>query len=201
VQILEKLAQPQQPEPVAAPGATEPPPSWVELVRQGKIEDAEKALFSKFESKLKTETTSEALEMFRVETEVNGFLSDLRAKNPDLVSFEDLIGVKAQAHLEAEFAGGKIHNTAAYLDAYKRAVNSAVADARNLVQQIRAAGKNEALTVKQEVLSSSPIAPNGVDQNRGALPNKGGQPPPQTAQDYIAQRQASAARRAGLLTT
>lgn len=202
VQILERMVQPQQqPVPGAPAAPAGPSPTWVELVRQGKIEDAEQALFNKFESRLKTEVTSETLEAVRVEGEVKDFLTDLRGKNPDLVQFEEFIGSKAEGRLKAELASGRIRDTAAYVDAYKRSVNAAVADARNLVQQIRAAGKNDALTVRTEVLSSSPVAPNAVDQNRGVLPTAAKPAAPQSPQDYIARRQADAARRAGLLTT
>lgn len=210
VGVLSQLTQATQSEPTppnepaanaaaAAPAA--PSADWLELLRQGKVEEAENALASKLANKFVPQAKSEALEMFReqqtVETELTKFITDLRGKNPDLVPLEELIASKAKIRLEAAQATGKLRTTDDYIKAYKDAVNFAADDARKIAQTIRAAGKEDANLRNREVLGASPVAPNAVNVNRATTAQQQAVRE-DTVEDYLARRRASAARTSGL---
>ena len=211
VQILQAIAQRSQQAQPQTPAATAPPAStpgdWVELLRQGEVEKAEQVLMNKLSKQAveqaKQASTQESLELFRVEQEVQSFVNDLRGKNPDLVQAEEFVGYKAQAYLEQAMNSGQIRTMPQYVEAYKHAVNTAVADARKFVQEVRAtgvaAGKTEAQTVHKEILSSAPVVGARVQPERGALA-KPEVKTPETAVDYIRRRQQDQQRRAGMLT-
>ena len=179
------------------PIAPEETQDWIDLLRQGKRDEAEQVLFKKFLDKATQESTTQALELFRVETEINEFVKDLRRENPDLVPFEKFIGYNAQVALEASIASGKIRNTKDYMSHYKDAVNTAVKEARTMFQQVRAAEQANAQVIKREVLSTMPAPVNTQDSNRG-VPPKAAAPVMETAADYVKMRQHQAERRSGM---
>jgi hypothetical protein len=203
--MLAKLAQvptvaqpPAAEPPVAQPAPTPGNDDWLALLQQGKIAEAETVMANKFSAKAKEEAITQALDLFRVETQITDFLTNLRGENQDLLPLEGLIAVNAQRMLEAASTAGRIRSTADYVEQYKAAVNAATAEARKLYQQIRAAGKDEALTSKREVLASSTIPPSPVaDRGTPATP---AEPQPHTASDYLAERQARSARQRGMST-
>lgn len=194
----------QQPAAQATGTATQAatPGAWLELLRQGKIAEFEEALANtiaaKFVPQAKSEATTEALDLFRIETELTSYVDDLRRKNPDLMPLEDTIAAKAKVRLEAAQASGKIRSADEYIKAYKNAVEQSVGEARSIIQTIRAAGKEDANTRNREVLSSSTVAPGAVKQvDRTNIPVKTG-PVAETPEDYIAKRRAFQNRSSGL---
>jgi|WetSurMetagenome_2_1015567.scaffolds.fasta_scaffold138310_1 hypothetical protein len=201
IDVLSKLTQP--PPPVAAVSTTPntPSPTWIDLLREGKVDEAEQLLATKlaknFVPQAKSEATAEALELFRVETELTSYVTDLRGKNPDLLDFEDFIATTAKAQLDAMQIAGQIKSGDDYIKAYKNTVGSAVDKARKMVQKLRAAGTEEASIRNREVLKSSTITPNSVDTNRGTIQSKP-EPIVETTEDYIAKRRASMSRGSGL---
>jgi hypothetical protein len=199
--LTEALARfsPAAPPPAAPPEPAAPvaPEDWLSLLQQGKRDEAMQALTAQVAGAAKQQSIQEALELFRVETDITSFVNDLRGKNPDLVPLEDLISVRAAQRLEATKAKGLIRSTADYVREYKAAVNAAAEDAKQLVQQIRAAGKQEAMTTKSQVVAASVVPPKAVEANRGAA----AQPPAEpdiSAQSYLARRMALSAQRRGL---
>ena len=200
--VEQKLAEALQkfaPTPAPPVPPAEPPnDDWVSLLAQGKREEAEKILGRKLTAESEQRATTQALEMFRVEQDISNYLTDLRGKNPDLAPLEELVSVRAQRTLEAVQAAGKIKSNADFVSQYKAAVNSAVDDARKLVQQIRAAGNTAAMTLKTEVLSAQTLPPNAIEQNRGPAPPVVAQP--QSLEEYMAARKALGLRGRGLAT-
>lgn len=162
------LAAPATP---AAPAAELPVGQrWVELLREGKFEDAYRliredaaneamARFAEERAKLINEAEQRTITRQKVESEVNTFIADLRRENPDVLPLEEHIVARAQARLQQLVDTGKITDASAWLNSYKQIVNDEVKSAKALVQQIRGAGKIDALTTKKEVLSSIPVAP------------------------------------------
>jgi hypothetical protein len=143
---------------------------WVELLREGKFEDAYRliredaaneamARFAEERAKLINEAEQRTITRQKVESEVNTFIADLRRENPDVLPLEEHIVARAQARLQQLVDTGKITDASAWLNSYKQIVNDEVKSAKALVQQIRGAGKIDALTTKKEVLSSIPVAP------------------------------------------
>lgn len=203
--FLSQLTQPSAPQqpsqPPAAP-AVKQPGAWLEALRQGDVAKFEELLADtiaeKFVPRTKSEATTEALDMFRIETELTSYVDDLRRKNPDLMPLEDTIAAKAKVRLEAVQAAGKVRSADEYIKAYKNAVTESVGEARKIIQTIRAAGKEDATVRNREVLSSSPVAPNAVSQGEKGVVTKPQTNVPETTEDYIARRRASQTRSAGL---
>jgi hypothetical protein len=164
-------AAPVAPATPAAPAAELPVGQrWVELLREGKFEDAYRliredaaneamARFAEERAKLINEAEQRTITRQKVESEVNTFIADLRRENPDVLPLEEHIVARAQARLQQLVDTGKITDASAWLNSYKQIVNDEVKSAKALVQQIRGAGKIDALTTKKEVLSSIPVAP------------------------------------------
>lgn len=204
VGLLTQIASPQEQQEIAQQATPDASPAevrdWLDLLREGKKDEAEQALFKKFLGQATQESTTQALELFRVETEINDFVKDLRRENPDLVPFEKFIGYNAQVALEGAISSGKIRNSQDYVQHYKNAVNTAVKEARTMFQQIRAAEKANAQVTKREVLSVSPVPATTQELNRG-VPQKPEPPKVETAADYIKMRREQQERRAGLFNS
>lgn len=184
-----------------------PPPSapterdWVDLLQAGDKKGFEDALAAKIKSNVAPEvlnkSVTEALELFRVEQDINSFVNDLRVKSPEVLPMEEWIGLEVQAVTAAARSNGKIQSTSDYVKIYKDAVNASVGRAKNLIQQYRAAGKTDAMTTRTDVVSASTLTPNAIDVNRAA-PETQATPPVETTQDYLARRQAQSLGRRGL---
>lgn len=156
----------------------------VALLRQSAAQEALKASTS--------QVTQEVEERLQVQSNIRTFVDNLRSENPDLLPLEDMISAKAQARIafaqQQHVASGKQWTYADLEREYKSAVNAEMEVAKKFVQQIRGAGKQEALTTKQVVLSSTPVAPNAVTSHRPDNPPAPTQP--ESPQDYLAKRMA-----------
>jgi hypothetical protein len=203
VSVLSQLTQaPRQPEinPTPVAPTVAQPGAWLDLLREGKLAEADaeivKMVAKQLAPQLKTEASQESLESLRLENELTSFVENLRRENPDLLPLEELITAKAQVRLEEVQRTGKIKSSNEFIAAYKDAVNKAADDARKTIQTIRATGKEDATIRNREVLSSSVVPPNAVDQNRQVTPKPG--PVQDTTEDYLARRRAQAAKGSGL---
>lgn len=190
-QLRQQLTpQPQPTQPPAPVESPTPQEDWYELLRTGDKKGFERALANTLKSDVGPDVVQssivQALDVFRAENEITSFVQDLRSKNPDLVPFEKYIGFETQAALAAARDANQINSTKDYITIYKRAVNDAAANARNLIQQLRGAGKQEAMTTKTEVLSASTLAPSAVQPHGGATPPA--EPQTDSTADYLARR-------------
>lgn len=191
-------AAPAPNEPAAAQPASagSAPGDWLELMRQGKLAEGERALAVRISQEIQDSIASQTLEAVRVEGELTKFVNDLRTSNQDILDLEDWIGLRARGALDTAIAANKIQSSADYIREYKAAVSTAVDDARKLAQKFRAAGKNEALTTKQQVLSASTLTPNTVDANR--QPASAQEPQAESAESYLQKRIAEQLARKGI---
>lgn len=187
VQSLQQQLTPPQPPAPASPAEED---DWIALLSQGKKAEGEAALARAIRKNLgmddyQQQAVQAAVERVQVENEINTFVRDLRTANPELVPMEDLISIKAQSMLEA--ASPRIKSSSDFVKEYKSAVTKAAEDVRKLYQQIRSAGKEEAVTRNTQVLSSTPVPPNPVSSPREqAQTDTNAQP--DTPFDYLAKR-------------
>ena len=196
-QQVEQVATPQVP----APSGGEPPSDWLGYLQQGKFDEGKQALQEEIErtvgAKIRQQAVSETLETFRIQQEATKFVEDLRRENPDVLPLEDLVSIRVAQRMEKAKSEGKLRSSQDFLDVYKASAKAEVESARNIVHQLRADGKNEALVTKRTVLSATPLTPNAVNSERGN-PQATQQTGPETTEDYIQRRMKLAQRMKGM---
>jgi hypothetical protein len=147
-----------------------PQEDWFALLQAGKRTEAEAALISRVSNgaaaKITQETLQQALELSRTEREIEDYNNHIRNTNPDMLDVEDLISLKAEQKFRGKLS--TIKNTKDYIDTYKTVVNESIDDIRKLLQRTRAAAKNEAMTTRREVLSSTTMSPNDIGRREQA---------------------------------
>lgn len=160
---------------VAPPPAPVVPgePEFVTLLREGKTSEAIAAMAKEVKKLNQAETeqsqrdtvdqaVSRAREVARAEADVESFVKELRAVNPELSVMEAFVTSDAQARLAKVQATGVIKTTEDAVREYKRAVLDATETARKIAQQLRGAGKTEAMVRSREVLNASTPTPQQV---------------------------------------
>lgn len=187
---LKGLKSAAAPAPPPTPTPAPEREDWIELLRAGDFDKAKQVLYSEFAAtvgpQLKEQATLESLERYRVEREIDSFLSDLRSKNDDVMPLEDMITTRAQARIIEAQKSGRIKTSQDFVNEYKTSVSAEVEAARKLIQQIRAAGVNSALTSQREVLSSTPVPPSAMETPKSAPAVKA--PEVMTPEQYIKAR-------------
>jgi len=197
-QVQELLAKQAAPAPAAPPTPQE---DWFSLLQSGKRTEAEQVLKDYIaqgaSQKIIQETLVQAMELNRMEREIEDFNNSVRATNPDLLDVEDLIALKA----EKEFAvlQPTIKNNKDYVAAYKKAVNKASDDVRTILRRTRAAAKNEAMTVRRDVVASTVMQPNDItNRQETGLPQGETETQMQSPTDYLAARQQAYRKHTGV---
>ena len=174
--------------------------TFLGLLREGKDREAEEYLVNKAASKnlalqedLKKQFEDRIAEVEQnihqrsaMDKQINDFVTTLKSQNPELVDFEDIITMKAQNRLQGAIASGRVQTQQDMIEAFKGAVLLEVDSAKQLIQRLRGAGKTEALTTKQTILSSSPARPNGVTSHGDQVRQE--ERKPMTTSDYLALR-------------
>ena len=189
-QLIAKQAAP--PQPTAPPTPAE---DWFSLLQSGKRTEAEQVLKDYIaqgaSQKIIQETLVQAMELNRMEREIEDYNNSVRATNPDMLDVEDLISLKAEKEFNALLP--TVKNNKDYVNAYKTAVGKAVDSMRTVLRRQRAAAKNEAMTTRRDVLASTTIAPNDITnrQETGPSPNEQSESQLQSPTDYLAARQAA----------
>lgn len=183
------------PKPIA-PAAPGEEADWLQLMAEGKKAEGEKALAKKIEAEMSQRIQSQAVAQMQAERQMYEFNTEIRQKNPDLLSMEDYISYGAQNRINAAAQAGKIQTPADYVTVYKEAVNAEVEKARKLAQSLRGAGKNEAIVRQSEVVSAQTLQPNPVTTVR----ETSNQPAEQvdSVEDYFAKRNAQSAAGRGM---
>lgn len=197
IAALKAQLTPKPVEPVATPVTEE---DWLKLLADGKKSEGELALARVLGPQIQQQAVQQALQLMQAEREVTDFSTKVKAANPDILPMEAYVAQAAQARIEAAKASGLIKSPADYVTVYKQAVTAEIENARKLVQTLRGAGKQEAITRNAEVVSSQTVKPNAVNLERDA-PAKPGEPPVEDAAAYLAKRNALHARNSGLSTT
>lgn len=177
-------------------------PSWIPLLREGRIKEAEdamaEAMAKKVEARLIEQSSSKTREIMRAENKVDQFVNELRIANPELVPMEKMIAADAQQLMNVAYQAGKVKTTDDAVRIYQESVTEAVSSARKLYHTLRGDGKQEAQVRQREVLSSRPISPQQVDTNRQQTNQQQQEPPAQTDVEYIQRRRAVADYQKGL---
>jgi len=179
----------------------EPEPTWVSLMREGRVKEAEDALATQIAAKVQAPAVEQAVarsrEIGRAEAEIESFVREVKAANPDLVDagMEAFVTADAQARLARVQAEGKVKSTDDAVREYKKAVIDATESARNIALRLRGQGATNAMVRSREVLTATTLNPQGVQQDRSATPAP---QEPETAQSYFEKRKAAEAARRGL---
>jgi hypothetical protein len=141
---------------------------------------------------------SESVVEIETRNAINSFINDMRSKNADIIEEEPWITSIAATKLQSAQSAGKIKDHTSYIKEYQLAVSEAVDEVRKRIQRYRANGKDEAMTTRREVISSSPLAPNKVVEHgeTEAKPTE----PDISPESYIRKRQAMLDARRGLST-
>jgi len=205
-EVLKSLMPaPKAPEPTAptAPAAPVDPTAWVAQLTSGDFKGATETLQaqilasvqSQLAPQLQQQTMTEAVENFKAETALNEFVNNIRTANADIIKLEPLIAPKIQLQMQEwiQSQNGKVAPLA-YVEHYKTVATKEINEARSLIQQFRAAGAGSQQTVKQEVLSSTTLAPTPIQAPQ--VPT--GQPNLQSVTDYLTQRQNMTNMRNGM---
>jgi hypothetical protein len=185
----------------AAGTATAPPPQkvqegWFELLQQGRRTEAEQVLKDYVaqgaSEKIVQETVRQALELSRTEREIEDYNNFTRSQNPDMLDVEDLVSLKAEQKFRANQAN--IKTTKDYIETYKKSVADSIQEMRNVLRRTRAAGKDEGLTIRKEVLNSSTVQPNKIIINRENQAEETQSEPENSPTSYLEMRKASSYR-------
>lgn len=191
----------------AAPSApstpSAPDPAFFDLIREGKLDEAEALMARRVSAKLTTELESRlsreresAVAQSALERKVDEFLTSLKSQNQHLEPLEQLIAMRAQRRITDAQTAGRVKSASDYFQIYKESVLAEVEEANKLVQHYRGAGKTEALTTRTEVLNSTPLRPSTVEHH--GAPAASEMPTLETPSDYLASRQARMASFRGL---
>lgn len=178
--------------------------AWVEKIKLGDYEGAERvmaeALEKRFEGKfaeIQQKTYNDAVSAAEANYQMREYVNRVKSENPDVAQFERYLEAPVAQRIESARQAGKIRNMNDFVQAHKAAIDAEVAEIRNKVLQFRAAGKDEALTRKREVLSSTAVTPQQVNSNQiippGSDDNQG-----ESMEAYFARRRSDESRRRGL---
>lgn len=174
--------QPQQPQPARQDG-------WLHAVQEGDLTKAqrllEEDLTKAVKPKVEEEVLKKAADVVRAEIEVQSYVGKAFAETPEVKLLEPYIMGMVERRLAQE--APSIQTVADYVGRFKTVLNEELTKARELHQQLRAAGQKEAMTVRTEVLSSSTGQVSG-ETDKGAE-----QPPPAppTPEEYMAARMSA----------
>lgn len=182
-----EAVKPETPQNVASMYEKGVPEGWMAELQAGNIKQAqellERQMAEAVRPQLEREILTRAADVVRAELDTRQFVDSLRAKMPEVQPLEPYISAYVERRMAVE--GQNATSIAEYVDIYKRVVEEEMTKAREAIQQLRAAGKNEAMQVKQEVLSASTLPSSSGD--KGAV-EKPTEPAPLSPQEYFAER-------------
>lgn len=115
-------------------------------------------------AKAEQAAVEKALHAIKIESEVRAFADQLRRENEDMAPLEPFVVAKVEAQMGQLIRGGELKELADYAAKYKEILANEMAKAREVVQQLRAAGKEDALQVKKEVVASTPVEPQAKQE-------------------------------------
>lgn len=164
------------------------PEGWMAELQAGNIKAAQEMLEQQMAQAVKPQIEQEILartaDVVRAELDTRQFVDNLKAQMPEVVPFEPYISAFVERRMAKEAASAS--TVSEYVEIYKKVVQEEMTKAREAIQQTRAAGKEEALQVRQEVLSASTV-PKGQEGDKGAL-TPPQEPKPLSPAEYYAAR-------------
>ena len=189
-----------KPKPVAP--TVEPPAKavmeqWVEMLAQGKYNEAEELLFKHFtpriQAQIQPQLVQQATEASNAERQIQSFINKFEKDNADILSMKDYVVVGAERRLQIAQNEGKIKSTADFVREYQKAVTDEATELRTKLQITRGAGKDEAMTTRRQVLNATTMEPSAIQ-----MPQSNQPPAPQSSSDYIAARMAKSRQLQGI---
>jgi hypothetical protein len=183
----------------AAPPEAPPEPAFIARLREGDIAGAEAAMMEAVLAKINKGTqppvnpqtlVANAVETMRLENDLGVFLTDLRAKNPDILPMENYIAVQVQSNIAARAKAGELTSGPKYAAAYKEECAKEFKTARAILQASRAAGGAAARTTQSTVLATTTLTPTPVNPDRG-IPAPAAAAPDISPQSYLEKRNAA----------
>ena len=194
--LRQELAELRARTPQAPQTPTPAPVGWVEKIRQGDFEGAEKALTETVRSQIIREVEDQAFQKSTAATQVqlaiDRHLTQVRLTNPDLARFERYLEAPVNTRVEAARVAGRIRSSDDFVREYKSAVDAEVLELRNLGLQYRAEGATQAMTRQQTVQNAFTPPPQQVGDH--TTPNPALSQQGESTEDYFTRRQASGAR-------
>lgn len=171
---------------------------WVTLMSQGDYAKAEDLLLEvlgpKLQQKMQPQIVQQSVEANNAEREINQFVATFESENSDLMHLKDYVVLGAEKRLERAQNEGKIKSPADFVREYKLAVTEETNTLRKQFQLTRAAGKEEALITRRDVLSATTMEPSGLQQPQSNSKSQ----VVATPLDYIAERRAKMAGYQGM---
>ena len=192
-----------QVEALQKPQPTQVDKTWLELLREGKLEDAEKIMAQRIGSiqnlnDIQAKAVQEALTLFDARQQVASYTAEVKARadNAPILVMQRQIEAIVDHRMRQAQADGKVKTPSDYVTVYKQVVDEETAAARTLALTLRGEGKQEGQTRTSEVISSPYLRPNQV-QNQQA-PATQGEPQVETTSDYFAKRKLQESALRGL---
>lgn len=174
--------------PVQSTSTSDTDVDWLAMLAKGDKDKGEQALADKIDKLVGGRRVNEAMQLFRMNQEIDSYTNSIRAQNPELASMESYITNSVQAKLNAAQTSGKVKSPADYVTVYKDILTKEVSDARNLILTFRGEGAQNATTRTQQVTGQAPLRPNTIGQ-QGQQNQSQGEAPAETASDYLTKRQ------------
>lgn len=178
--------------PVEATPSEDPDDQWFDLIRQGKVREANALLRASVLEQAKREMLGPAVEQVQAELEqraavqheIDTFNTSIRSNAKDVIDagFEEQIAARVEFEISNKLANKSITNGPQLVEAYKTAVTKQVEEARKLIQRIRGDGANQARTAAAAAAASSATAVPGDVRPPAAT---GAKAPPMSPADVI----------------
>lgn len=178
---------------------------WVTAIREGKFSDAESAMAAAIEAKLaprldqvRQDAYQQAASAAQITQSVNQIVQEVRHANPDLAAFEDYLQAPVNQRVQLARDAGRIQNPQDFLREYRAALDGEVTKLRNVSQQFRAAGKDDALTRVSDVNRSTPLTPQQVQNQSQTQTIQQANQQGESQDDYFSRRRAAEQRNHGM---
>lgn len=189
-------------QPAAAVSHPDAELEWVDRIQKGDYKGAQESMRNNILKSLqpeldrtRQEAYSQAISASQLSAEVDRINQTTRASNPDIAPFERYLQAPVNERIQTARSAGRINNSSDFLREYRTAVDAEVTNLRNVSQQLRAAGKDDATTRISDVLHSTTLTPQQV---QSTTQQTGTTPQGETTEDYFTRRATEAQKRRGM---
>lgn len=179
---------------LAKPAATQSEKSWLELLKDGHVEDAEKIMAQRLGliqnlDDRQQRAVQEALTLFDARQQVAMYTAEVKAKpeNAAILPMQRQIEAIVDHRMRLAQAEGKIKLPSDYVTVYKQVVEEETTEARKLALTLRGEGKQEGQTRITEVFGNPNLRPNQVNTQQATQQGETTQEGESTS-DYFAKR-------------
>ena len=179
---------------------------WVDLYREGKFDEGDRALAKRIDELQAQKREQEAqnlmvqtVEMLEAKHRMQKFTDEIKQKNPHLKDLEGVFNSAIERDIVRAKEEGKIKSHRDFADFYIERLKTYVDSANNIVQKSRATGAETAMSRTKEVVANATLPPQEVTGPRTeSAPTKEPEMPEDPLQAYIYARRMQAAKRDGV---